>query len=85
MSTIDSKAIILTLLKNNGIYPGDPQVYSVWGYTNNWSNASYAFHRHQAGEDSFLSSPDVNEPILFWSAKDGLTDLGELFIMFNDE
>jgi hypothetical protein len=34
MSTISSREVIMEMLRNNGTYPGDPQVYSIWEYHN---------------------------------------------------
>jgi hypothetical protein len=34
MSTIDSTKIIRTMLKNKGVYPGDPAVFSIFEYNN---------------------------------------------------
>ena len=36
--TIKSKEIIIVLLENNGYYPGDPQMSSVWSYKNSMNN-----------------------------------------------
>jgi len=73
MSSIDSPDIIQTILANAGTYPGDPQCYSVWSYTNDWNGQTFKLCYRPIQEDEFLSSPFVHSPQLLWSESAGLT------------
>ena len=77
MSSIDSLPIIQTILANAGTYPGDPQCYSVWSYTNDWNGQTFKLCYRPAQEDEFLSSPFVHSPQLLWSESVGLTPAGQ--------
>ena len=78
MATIDSKSIICELLQNNGRYPGDPQCYSIWSYTNQAGNQTHAVF-YDTYEDMF-TSPFVTDPILLWLRSTGLTESGKQWI-----
>lgn len=75
MSTIN-RDIALVLLRNDGWYPGDPQVLSVYRYTNDWGNVAYRFSPHERDEASFLRSEFIHEPVLLWDRAGGLTQEG---------
>ena len=77
MSSIDSLPSIQTILANDGVYPGDPQCYSVWSYTNDWNGQTFKLCYRPTQEDAFLSSPFVHSPQLLWSESVGLTPAGQ--------
>lgn len=77
MSTIDSKKIILEILQNNGVYPGDPQLFAVISYTNDWGKSTFAICPHQASFAKTMFSPFVHNPVVLWSQAGGLTPDGE--------
>ena len=82
MSTIDSREIILEMLQNNGTYPGDPQVFSIWIYETDLGNKTYKLIY---GDDpifkeiEFIKSPYVHKPYLLWSRSDGLEPISKEF------
>lgn len=81
MSTIDSKDIITKMLKNNGIYPGDPQVYSVFEYQNSFNGAScWKLCYTEADEINFLQNGHYKgfPEVLFRLGQ--LTDAGKKFL-----
>ena len=78
MPTIDNPRFIYELVKNNGYYPEDPQVYTIWTYFNNWGNRTYAIF-YKPEHDMFIS-PDVHNPCLLWSINHGLTIAGDVFL-----
>ena len=77
--TIDSEDIIVKMLENSGVYPGDPQAYSIWSYLNSWDKQTFAVFMHIQHEDIF-TSPFVRNPILLWTKAQGLTLEGTRFI-----
>ena len=78
--TIDSKDIIKTLLENDGVYPGDPQMYSIHRYTNFAGNKTYHVSEDKSAEFAMYDSPYVSNPILLWSKEEGLTAEGKALI-----
>ncbi len=71
MATIDSKHIIDELIANNGIYPGDPQVYMIVEYTNAYGNVTWGVTwPHEKGRDRYTIEqyPYVNNPKIIWRA-----------------
>jgi hypothetical protein len=77
MSTIDSKEIITTMLKNDGVYPGDPQAYTIWQYTNDYGNTTHAVYWTLYND--ILSSPHCRDIVLLWD-REGLTYAGKEFL-----
>lgn len=74
--TIEDPEIIKTMLKNNGIYPGDPQassIYSCIGKIN--GKELYAVFLDEKYND-IDTSPFVTNPKLLWSRVVGLTHYG---------
>lgn len=74
MSTIDSRKIVLQILQNDGVYPGDPQLHSVYSYINDWSAQTYKLIASSRQVGGFISSPFVHTPRLLWDLEVGLTD-----------
>ena len=80
MSTIDSPEIIRKILLNNGTYPGDPQLYSVLTYLNNWGDWTFKICTTPHAHREAITSPYVNSPALLWSREKGLTAAGKTFL-----
>ena len=60
MSTIDNKGIIDTLIKNNGVWPGDedkPPVTKIVEYTNQWGGLSTAVVYKTDNQNKYEESP----------------------------
>lgn len=82
MPTVDSREVILEMLQNNGTYPGDPQMFSIWTYVNDWGNRAYKLIYGDIPirkEIEFVKSPYVHNPYLLWSQSDGLEPVAEEF------
>jgi len=75
VSTITSRETIKTIVNNEGIYPGDPQVDFVFEYTNTHNRE--VMWKIIYGESvfekiiEFLSSPYCRQIDLLWSSKYG--------------
>ena len=73
MSTITKPELALTILENDGVYPGDPQIHSMWKYGNAW-NHEIAYAIFYAPEHFDLEeSPAVEWYYLLWSRESGIT------------
>lgn len=66
MATIDDKGMIDELIKNNGHYEDDPQVYMIVEYTNaygnktwgvTWVNEPVQFKTKYLNESQFVQNP----------------------------
>ena len=68
MSTIDSKHIIDELIKNNGHYEDDPQVYMIVEYTNAYGNVTWGVTwPHERNRDRYLLPTFyVRDPKVIW-------------------
>lgn len=78
MATISSKDIICTMLKNDGVYPGDPQVFAISRYTGAFGREEL-FHiavSRQEELDEAINSPYVRDLQVLWKRGEGLTKLG---------
>ena len=80
MSTIDNADTIRTILENDGVYPGDPQCFAIYSYTNDWNKVAYylVYSEHRVAR--FISSPYIHSPVLLWQRDAGLTTYGESFL-----
>jgi hypothetical protein len=76
MSTIDTKHIIVTILENDGVYPGDPQCNSVYQYTNDWGVITWAVYWPGMYNDIY-HSPYCHNVVLLWSKESSLTQAGK--------
>ena len=74
--TIDSLEIIQTMLRNNGTYPGDPQALSIFTYTTDWDNRTFAICFSRSDEVRLVTSPCVHRPMQLWTREEGLTEQG---------
>jgi hypothetical protein len=77
--TIDSKQIIVTMLRNYGMFPGDPQSHAIWQYENAFGATTWWVTMRP---DVLLESAYVNYPQMLWS-REGFTPLGEAFLKEN--
>ena len=72
MVTIGSKSIIDKIIKNNGYYEDDPQVYMIVEYTNAWGSITWGVTwPHEQNKDKYLiPSQFVRNPKVIWKAQD---------------
>lgn len=82
--TYDSKDIILELLRNDGTYPGDPQMARIYSYNGIPGNELYAVFMHETHDD-VQESPYVRNPVMLWDRTLGLTEQGRAFLDANKE
>jgi hypothetical protein len=76
MATVNRR-IALVMLNNNGIYPGDPQVLSVYQYNNDFNgDKAYAILYNAREFQALIMSPAVHNPVELWSRDQGLTEEG---------
>lgn len=71
MATIDSKQIIDEIIKNNGYYEDDPQVYMIVEYTNAYGNKTWGvtWSNQQDKEKYLVESQYVRNPKVYWKAR----------------
>lgn len=70
MATIDSYELAKQLVDNEGRYPGDPQLLSIWEYTNG-GRICWCLIIVPADLAAMLSSPYVHNPEMLWSKEEG--------------
>lgn len=81
--TLMDKSIIKEMLENDGIYPGDPQMYSIYSYTHaNTGEKLFAIFSSYRYCDIHIS-PYVKDPVLLWSVHTGITKEGEIWLKKN--
>lgn len=78
MATITNREIIVEMLDNDGRYPGDPQMHSIWKYNGGCSKTDLYAIFATAEHDMFYS-PYVRDPILLWDRL-GLTPAGKAMV-----
>jgi hypothetical protein len=87
MPSIDSAYIIKELIRSNGCYDDDPQVYSVHSYMNDWGGQTYHVSYSEDQEIALWSSPYCHEIRLLWSVKlplhERVTKYGEELLKSN--
>lgn len=73
MSTIDSKSIIDEIIKHNGFYEDDPQVYQIVEYTNRWGNRTWGVtwigEPTERRERYLVESDYISNPKVIWKRK----------------
>ena len=74
--TIDSKELIIKMLKNDGNYEADPQAYSIHSYVNDWGAETYYVAYYPEEEISLHSSIFCHDIKLLWSRANGFTNEG---------
>ena len=84
MSTIESAALIATMLENDGTYPGDPQSFEIAAYRHAETGKQLYFVAH-SGEYEVIeakSSPFVvrYSYVPLWTRGGGLTEAGRFLI-----
>lgn len=73
--TFSEPHIIATMLRNNGVYPGDLQMALIYAYKGLTGSANFAaFVSH--GHDNTQFSPWVREPVLLFDSNTGITSEG---------
>ena len=82
MPTIDSESTVITLLKNNGVYPDDPQCYQISCYYNTFAG-HLVYHLAYSEHDieTALQSPFIALFAPLWHRVGGLTPLGKSFLV----
>lgn len=79
MSSIDSADIIRTMLKNDGVYPGDPPCSAIYRYTNMWGGTTFKVCYNSGQEQNFLVNGCYTDYDLLF--RDGeLTEEGRLLV-----
>lgn len=71
MSTITTKEIIETMLDNDGTYPGDPQVQSIWEYENLGNGQIMWAIFMDVAHNDLAHAPAIGEYRLLWSKEKG--------------
>jgi hypothetical protein len=81
MSSISDETIAYTMLKNDGIYPGDPQVQAIYEYYTLYDNRTFKIIYNGIYQlNEFFASPYCKNILLLWNNVDGLTKKGNEFI-----
>jgi len=65
MATI-SKKIADEIIAGDGVYPGDPQCFAVFEYTNDWGKTAYSVCYDDAAAQALVTSPYVHSPKILW-------------------
>ena len=78
--TIESTDIIKEMLRNDGVYPGDPQVSYIYAYRNQMSNNLLFAVFMRGGDVDIFTSPYVAASRLLWQKVTGLTSHGKKFL-----
>lgn len=78
MSTIDSAAVVRTLLERDGSYPGDPRIVAMIAYVNQWGGMSIGVAWRSEQALAYLHMPSAIA--LFDSATGGITADGARFL-----
>lgn len=73
MATIDDKAIIDTMIRNEGYYPGDPRVERIVEYTNAYGNRTWGVVWENEPEHAryrYLEETEyVRNPKILWESR----------------
>ena len=78
--TYESKDIIATMIRGNGVYPDDPQAYQIYSYRHAISGKLlYAVYMSPSHVDIFRS-PYVGSPIILLWSRLGITLGGKEFL-----
>lgn len=81
--TYEDKDAIKELLENDGAYPGDPQMYSIYSYVHTATNKeSYAVFSEDSHFDLDISRYVANYQLL-WEVGLGLTEAGKQWLTNN--
>lgn len=79
MSSIDSPDIINTMLKNDGVYPGDPPCSAIYQYENMWGGTSFKVCYNAHEEKNFIYNGAYSSYVCLF--RDGeLTIEGKLLV-----
>ena len=75
MATFESREIICEMLRNEGVYPGDPQDAIIYQYQGLSGENLFAVFWNTIFDDMW-SSPYVTNPVVLWDKHTGLTYAG---------
>ena len=75
MPTINAE-ITKTIVENDGVYPGDPQVYAVHTYENQWGGLSYHIAYNGNEVRALILSPACFNIKRVWDRVNKLTPYG---------
>lgn len=84
MASMDDKEVVAVLLKNDGYYPGDPQVAEIWQYNCKTSGRTRCAVFYRPEENDLYKSPYVEDPVLLFDKELGVTLDGEQWLKDND-
>jgi hypothetical protein len=78
MSTISSEVIIETMLRNGGVYPGDPPVFAILEYKNQFNgDVAWKLCRRDSDVDNFLVRGAYQGVPVFLIVRGQLTGAGK--------
>jgi len=84
MPTIDDRQAVARMLRENGHYESDPQLAAVFSYVNDSGVLTAAIYypcsQLLAQIMDLYSSPHSHEVNVLWTARNGLSKLGEEWI-----
>lgn len=85
MSTITNEEVIQTMLDNDGVSPGDPQMDSIWEYINiGTGKRMWAIFMSKHHND-LASSPFVGSYVMLWSKTQGHVNKIGILKLLEDE
>lgn len=82
--TIESVSRIIVMLKNEGTFPGDPQMSSIYSYETITGKNIFAVFSDERFNDIW-DSPYVQNAVLLWKSDIGLTIAGKEFLADHKE
>jgi hypothetical protein len=68
MATISNKGLVDDIIKGNGVYQGDPLVYSIVEYQSAFGGTCYGLN--YTPENQYLASEYVREPKIIFERKE---------------
>ena len=80
MGSFNSEEMLKTLLRNNGVYPGEPRAFSIHSYENNWGGTTFHLASTVQDDVDFRGSPNCHKQVLLWSRKRGITEEGGAYL-----
>ncbi len=80
MSTISDPNTIKNMLKNDGIYPGDPRPDSIYQYENNFNGGKAYAVFYPGTHCDIYQSPYCHNPVCLFTSDIGVTTEGKQFL-----
>jgi hypothetical protein len=85
MATVESRSIVRILVRNFGIYPGDPyKAYAIYKYSTVSGEEVYMIAYTQEDVQAMFRSPLVSDPVLIWDHA-GATTEGKMLLDLTEE